>query len=185
MEIAVSKICQAFDPVAVGTRVIYEEDFMDCLEKKLPGVEFKDGVAEVSMDEALHTVTSGIAKRAFLTTSDYVVREWRGEIHCFAKRVHSAVAEHLKVIVYTKEQYTFDRQVDPTEAARVKFVDYIIVAVLASVIEEAQISSHRFVRNLAGGNSQFSPEKGYTLQEAIRHAKKIVEYEREWVTVSD
>lgn len=186
MNISVSNICSSFSENTIGTKVIHHDAFFYELKKALQSYKWpENNRGFVSLDNALYTVSSGVAIRPGLSVSDYVLREHRGEIEMFARREHAATATALNVIVYTKDAYVGDPQVDINEAIRVKDADYVVVAVLATAGPKPQLSSHRFVRNLAGGNIIYSPEQGYTLEKAIEDAKAIVAYEKEWVTVAD
>ena len=188
MKIAVSNICTAFDEVAVGTKVKGKKSFMSILEKALETYVFPDnGQGFISLPEGKETVSSGVALRSTVPSHNYFVTNWREEMEVFASRKCAAPVENLNVVVYTRIAYTLDSQVSEDEARRIRLdgATHIIVAVLASVGPKPPVSSSRFVRNLAGGNARYTAAEGYSLDEAIREAKEIVAYEKEWVTVSD
>ena len=188
MKISISNICSAFEMNTVGTKVVSRTYFMACLEEEITKAKFGDGVCVVPCDAAIVTVTCGVAKRENVPISGYVAREHRGEVILCAKRLFASTPESLNVVVYERDRYVRESQVSTEEAARIlkEEADYVIVAVLASAGEgRPPVSSHRFVRNLAGGNKDYSPENGYTLEKAIAQAKEVAEYEQNWVTVAD
>lgn len=185
MRIDWSNICNPYLPFTVGTKVVQPGAFQVMLlhalrEYAMPA----DGKGFVPLPDALPCVSCGVARRAGLRPQDYVVREWRGEVGLFAPRRYAVKATSLHVVVYTGDTYRTDAQVDAAEACRVADADYVIVAVLASAGPRSPLSSHRFVRNLAGGNTSYASEC-YTIERAVEEAKEIVTYEQEWVTVSD
>jgi len=186
MQIAVSNVVSAFDSVTVGTKVVHCNAFRTVLADALKVyTSFVQGKGFIPLNGALHTVSCGVARRAGIRVNEYIVREWRGEVALFAPRSFAAKAEALNVIVYTADAYRSDPQVNAEEAKRVEGADFVIVAVLASVGPKPPLSSHRFVRNLAGGNTSYSIEGGYSIEKAIAEAKAIAAYEQEWVTVAD
>ncbi len=185
--IVISNIVTAFADKTIGTKVIHPNAFMLAIEHAVRSYVFPtDGKGFIPLP-AVNTVSCGVGIRAGLREEDYIVRIHRGEASLFAKREYASVAESLNVVVYTAKAYCTDPQVDAAEAERVQKEggEYVIVAVLASVGPKPPLSSHRFVRNLAGGNTSFSVEQGYTLEKAIEDAKAIVAYEKDWVTVAD
>lgn len=191
--IGVSNVCTAFEKSGVGTRVLDRAHFMEGLEEAVEDHRFPiNGQATVQLDPSYfgRDVSCGVARRQDLKPDDYVVREWRGEIGLFARRRFAANVKSLPVIVYTRAAYLADPDVqkDSDEHWRVyqdATITHVIVAVRASAGPEPTVSSHRFVRNLSGGNNAYSPTAGYTLDKAIADAKAIEAYEREWVTVAD
>ncbi len=189
---AISNECKAFEATGVGTRVVSPGHFLGGLMKELKAYTFPDnGQGFIRMPATTYAdVSCGVTKRAGLTPNHYVVREWRHEVGLFARREFAAPVESLHVVIYTRVAYLADPDTlaDPNELARIErdiTVTHVIVAVLASAGPKPPVSSHRFVRNLAGGNSAYTPDTGYTLERAIADAKAIVEYEREWATVAD
>jgi hypothetical protein len=191
----------------LGGRLYTIQEFNKALLKKLESYSFpENGQGVIQFDEYLSNgnVSCGVARRVNsegipLREHAYYVREYRGEMGMFALRSYAAHPEHLFAIVYTLHAYAVDAQVSHEELVRVKTELgasllipaepdaklYVLVALLATVGPKPTISSHRFVRNLAGGNFRYSQEEGYTLEKAIEEAKAIEAYEREWITVAD
>lgn len=190
MEIANSNILTAFDAVTHGSKVLSKVGFMHELIIAINKYEFpENGQGFIPMPNALGTVSCGAARRVNLKTAEaYHIVEHRGEIMLAAHRKFAAVVTDLHAVVYTKEAYLADPQIEPEEFERIDEtmypIDYVLVAVIASA-GPSPVSSHRFVRNLAGGNSKYFPENGYTIEQAIKEAKETVEYSQGWVTVSD
>jgi hypothetical protein len=187
MKFAISSVCQAFSSGPVtGTRVTDYYKFIRLLTMKFNSCpQPSDGQYFVNLPEGIPYVSCGVARRPNIPLDGYVIRDWRGEVGLFAKRTFAAKAESLSVIVYTATAYNLDPQVSAEETKRVGDATHVIVAVLAAIGPKPTISSHRFVRNLAGGNNHYSPDTGYTLRQAIDEAKTIVDYEKEYVVVSD
>jgi hypothetical protein len=183
---AISCVCHAFNHDAVGTKVNDPGLFDRLLAQELQIYQFPaNGQGFVTLPEAVPLVSCGVARRRDIPLSGYVVRAWRGEVDLFASRRYAAKADSVHVVVYKGDVYRADPQVSAEEAERVRDAAYVIVAVLATVGPKPPLSSHRFVRNLAGGNQKYSIESGYSLEAAIEEARQIVEYEKDWITVSD
>lgn len=188
MKITVSNICSAFNEKTVGSKVVSRTYFMACLKEAIENAKFDNGVCVVPCDDATVACTSGVAKRSTVPFNGYIGREHRGEVILCAMRVYASETKSVSVVVYEKDRYVKESQVSKDEADRVEAsgADYVIIAVIASAGEgPSPLTSHRFVRNLAGGNKDFAPENGYTLEKAIEKAKEITAYEQEWIVVAD
>jgi hypothetical protein len=194
MKISVSNVCKAFEDRCVGTKVISKGDFWIRLEEAVASYEFPtNGQGFIVSPKLAETVSSGDCSREGLEEGDYIIREWRGEMMMFAKRLRptpSPGASFCAVVVYTLAAYLADPEITPEEAERVKGSDYVLVAVLGSYGPKPTLSSHRFVRNLAGGNAAFVPTMDREadldlLVRLIGTAVEIVKYERDWITVAD
>lgn len=188
MKIRISEIVTAFNDNTVGTKVINEVGFMAVLRNRVAEFVFpENGQGFVPMsDNALPFVTSGVARRADCTTDDYIVREHRGEVCMFAKRERACPVESLACIVYTAHAYLADPEVSQAERVLIMAGGYthVLVAVLASAGPRPPLSSHRFVRNLAGGNAKYQSDD-YTIETAREEAATIANYERDYITVAD
>jgi hypothetical protein len=186
LKFAVSNVCDAFDPtkVAVGSSVLNHAQFAAKLYARLDGLAMPDGTAMIDMPEAVSDVSCGVAKRSGIGVDGYHVLEWRGEVMLFARREYAAQTQSVNVLVYTAERYVNDPQVKPAEVERIGDATHVVVAVLAAAGPKPPLSSHRFVRNLAGGNPRYSPANGYTIEAAVKEAAEIAAYEQEWVTVA-
>jgi hypothetical protein len=185
MPTALSNIVTAFKVNTVGTKVLSPFTFWGCLHQALETYNFPENGQGFVPLTCLDAVSCGIGFREGRTAEDYVIREWRGEVSCFLKRQFAAKAESLAAIVYTAKAYKADPQVTQEEASLISDDHFVLVAVLASVGPKLPLSSHRFTRNLAGGNLRYTPEQGYTLEQAKKEAAEIVAYEKTWSVVSD
>ena len=194
--IDVSNICKAFYSKCVGSKVIHRAFFFEELASALGSYRMPDnGQGFISLPQALPYVSLGVTRRAELTQGDFVFREWRGQWDWFASR-RSAVPTQLNVVVYTKEAYLKDSDIDQSEFLRIEEADpiHVIVAVLASADEPSPQPSHRrFVENLAGGNARYDFQVEHmsksgmqsALQVVLDDAKAVSEYNRIWITVAD
>jgi hypothetical protein len=116
---------------------------------------------------------------------DYVLRNWRGRVQPFLKREHALPLSSCSVIVYTKQAYLNDPQIDEAEAERVNASDatHILVALLANAkgVPNAY-GTYRLVSNLAGGNNAF---ENITIEEIKEQAAASLQYEDTWCVVAD
>jgi hypothetical protein len=189
MKISHSNIVSAFASNTIGTKVTEPEAFHTVLINALRlYTDYGNGQLTVPLPLALPYVSCGIVPRKDLPLSAYVVREHRGEVGLFANRKYVVgKPKSLAAIVYTAAAYKSDPQVTKEEGLRItdEQADFVLVAVLASLGGAQGLSSQRFVRNLAGGNNRYSPDNGYTIDQAIQEAKEVEAYERDWITVAD
>lgn len=182
MKIAIADIVTCFAAVTVGTKVIAEKAFMKVLEKAISEFQIpENGQCFIGLP-CFDLVTSGVACKKSMKLDDYIHREHRGEVLSFAKRSCAAPCESLVAFVYTVEAYIDDPRVSDEEAKRVADSDYVLVCVLASAGAGCTPSIHRFVRNLAGGNSAYA---NLTADEIREAAVEVVEYDNYWITVAD
>lgn len=192
-KVVVAPIVTAFAQASVGAKVLDRGVFLRFLEAAVASYNFEiqrvPGQGVVPMPrEAFATLTSGVARREGLVPNDYVVREYREETLLFARRGKAAAVESLAAVVYTRAAYLADPEVSGNPAmagVAGEDVTHVLVTILATVGPKPPVSSHRFVRNLGGGNRAYAPDAGYTLETAIADAKAIVAYEKEWITVAD
>jgi hypothetical protein len=88
-------------------------------------------------------------------------------------------------IVYTQEAFLADPQVTAEDRQAADGYTHIIVTFLASRGPvPPPFTSHRLVRNLAGGNNDFLPGGQYASYEAfVKLAAETVAYEQAWMLV--
>jgi len=122
-----------------------------------------------------------------MTEDMFKARLHRGEpVLCLDR--NKLLLENLKVttlgcIVYTREQMLDDPQVTEEDKEEMKSggFEYALVTFLASAHDEPPaVSSHRFVRNLAGGNSSYKNKSTASL---IKECQDIVSVEQEYMRV--
>ncbi len=196
MKIEISDIVTAFNIKTIGSKVTNQRVFMDILKDRLENYEKNNfdgdeidvpGQYLITLPKyAYGCVSSGIGERT-QNPEDYVLRRYREGVSIFLKRKEFGLpVESLRVVVYTKEAYLVDPDVEEIEESKIYKSDctHVLVAILAGSVK-TELSPGRFVRNLAGGNLNCSPEHGYTLERAIEDAKKIVNYSNEYMTVAD
>ena len=197
MNIALSNLVTCFNLTTIGTKVVDRDAFMEILyaavadydftaEDSANGVVKGQGFVGLS-DEAISTLISGVGKHTH-QPEDYVVRKHRGSVGLFLKREKAETPTGVAAIVYTREAYLADPEVqeEVEEAQRIEQSDctHVLVAVLAFAGPKAPVGFVRFVKNLAGGNKAYTPES--TTHEAlIKEAKTVEEYHDTWCTVSD
>lgn len=187
IKLGISGVCKAFDDACVGTRVVStQRDFVKCA--------IADALASFNMPAngqsfiplmggICEAVYSGDDTRDGLTAKSIVVKEWRGELMMFARR-RALPATFVAAIVYTREAYFADPEVDEAERVRLGDATHVLVALLGIRGPKPGLSSMRFVRNLAGGNVSFAPgQRSY--EDFVTMVKEIVAYETSWITVAD
>ena len=216
----ISDVCSAFDTHTIGTKVTADKvEFMrvimDAVSKHDPEQDREPGQHFVMLPkEATEMVSCGVGRHTG-HQDDYVVRIHRDEPGVFLTRVNAAECTGVAVVVYTRDAYEADPQVTPERMAALDDdTAYVVVAILGFAdAPKPEVSSHRFVRNLAGGNHEYdilrlmarwdadnlpenrmletddsiarSKELERLIKEQAEHAKRVVEYEQTWCTVSD
>jgi hypothetical protein len=185
---AISDICSAFDKSTVGTKVMQKSIFLHYL-----GIAIQD--YDVKMDRTIGQHVVDLTAVAFDTVSggtgmatdnpdDYCLRTHRGKVSSYLKRPNALPVESLKVVVYTRDAYLGDPDVDETEAAKIhSHCTHVIVAVLAGA-KASKLSPYRFVHNLAGGNKDYTADK-LTVDGIIAQAKEILGDTNQYSRVAD
>jgi hypothetical protein len=190
MTILTSNICSAFTPNAIGTRVVDGDAFLNALETAVASydasVDRVPGQHFVPMPEDTYcTVSTGVGKRS-PDPQDYVIRVHRGQANLYLKREKAAPVETLAAIVYTREAYLNDPDVqrDAAEQERVSNSDasHVLVAVLASAGPKSPLTPDRFVKNLAGANCEALT---WSTDEIHEKAMEIAAYYDAWHVVAD
>lgn len=151
-------------------------------------------------------VRCGVALQEGLTAQDKHIKEYRGSDQLFALPSKAAPIESVKVLVYLIDKYLNDPDVKDNHSECQALIDekvtHVIVAVHAG---PASFSSHRLIRNIAGGNQDFVPftkldaagdlvygpggggleNDAFLLHTIITEAKATVEFEKKWIVVAD
>jgi len=156
IKIALWSKLTAFSSITVGSKVIHPEAFiaalLDALEHhdsskdRTPGQHFV--VCPSSMFEL---VASGVGLSSS-NPDDYVLREWRGEVQAFLRREKATPITFLACVVYTREAFLADSQVEEGEKD-LGDATHVLVAVLAG--DSGPVQPGRLVHNLAGGNHDY------------------------------
>ena len=190
-KVITSNICSQFSDNCVGTKVQDSERFMAVLIEAIKNHDFsKDtipGQAFLNVKDAVPFISAGVGKTLGLGVNSFVLKEYRGNVSAYLKRKHASIATNCNVVVYTKEAYLNDPDINetPGEADRIihSNADYVIVAVLSDVEGyKSVLSPYRFVMNLAGGNHL---HLNMTADEIRSQACEIANNVQNWSVVSD
>ncbi len=206
MKIARASIVSCFNAEAVvGTKVVDQEAFDALLEATVAPVDFTAQRTRCIPlpSEAIDMVSGGVGLRTE-DPEDFVIRNHRGQLHLYLKREKASKADSVAAIVYTRDAYTADPEVDEAEAARVAESTHVLVAVLASVGPRPPRCPGRFTAALAGENHDYdfltAPGGGVgggTVRAKVDvnwiarvacvrdDAKEVIEYHRKWCVVAD
>lgn len=183
----VSSVCSAFNTTTIGTKIVDFESFMAVLGE---GVEAHDhskdefpGHSPVVLPNGIPYVSAGVGERS-RNEGDFVIRTHRGTVGLFMKREKASPVESLVVIIYSREAYLSDPQVEFDEVERVarSGADHVVVAVLAGAGPRPQLTPYRFVANLAGGNKEAAT---YTADKIREMAVAIMVYDDKYCVVAD
>lgn len=187
----VSSICSSFSAETIGTKVTNTTKFCDLLADAIRGYDFTQGLvpgqALIPLDEAVPYISSGYG-RSSSDPDDYILQVHRGKVGAYLKRYRAETAIGCSVVVYTKQAYLDDPDIDedPRDAVKVREdtqVTHVIIAVLSSVHgKKSTLSPYRFVKNLAGGNHEALL---WTADEIRDKACEIAEQEDGWSVVAD
>ena len=174
------------DGSAVGSILKNPADRGTTIEIVKDAINASDGVYCMMDNQDLFL--AGNQKFSKDTPEDHFrVRMHRGEPIVCLKREQFTTPE-LKVstlacIVYTKQQMLDDPQVTQEDKAEIESggFEYGLVTFIASAHDvPAAVSSHRFVRNLAGGNAEY---KNKSTKSLIQECLDIVNVEQEYARV--
>jgi len=227
MKFAISRICSAFAATGVGTRVLDAVKFLESLtglvedhEKKIAkpakkGKESKNsdvpGQYAIEMpEEDFSLVSAGVGTRDGRTAADYVPVEHRGQVGLYLRREHAAKVAGLTAIVYTRDAYLADPEVEETEKAELGDATHVVVAVLAAAGPKPPRTPFRLLSAIGGENNEFKwlehpldhtmPGNGTDrakvnlaalrdieqgCQKIVKEAKTAIQYDRIWCVVAD
>ena len=200
IDIGHANIVTAFDEQTIGTKVLCKETILDIVAHLVAETDFQNqkepGQATLVLPEtALQYLSAGVATSSKDDRpEDFVIRKYREGCKLFLKR-SVAVAQgrcpvsSAKVVVYTRDAYLADPDVNKPEEAPEKarieastFTHIIIVFLASTGDKSSPVSAFRFVHNLAGGNNEASK---YTIEIVRQMAKEIIEYSNGHVVVAD
>ena len=195
--IMISKGLSCFSHSAIGTRVTDPSAFMQMLATEVKTFDFgaqpTPGQGFIPLPPAaVGMVSCGTGLRV-PDPEAYVPRMHRGRVELYLRRPYASTAENVFAVVYDREAYGQDPdvQADHVEVARLvaePSVRFVLIAVIASAGPKPTVSELRFVANLAGGNNSYLPrdEDVDTYHRRIsRMAKETAEYAAKWCTVAD
>lgn len=193
IRVAYSNIMTAFEEKTIGTKVVDKPNFLTVLRMSIQLHDWKNervqGQANIMLDNAAKRfVSCGVGARS-MNPDDYVLRFYRERVSAFLKREQAVKDIHtLSAIVYTVAGYLDDPDVkdDQPEKDRIVAQDptHVLVAVLATPCAEGYVTPFRYVANLAGGNKSYLPGN-VTVGELNDLAKRVIDYDKKWVTVAD
>lgn len=196
VKFAIGSELTAFQPTGVvGSKVLDHAAFLSALEKAVVELDWSKcetrGQGFVVLPESLHSAVScGEAKIAGLTKADLHPVLYREEWELFADRAKAAPVNFLGVGVYDLQAWNDDPQViERGDALAAGSATHVIVYVIAACVGNA-VSSHRLVRNLAGGNNAYKLDgtdknDAEVARRAVAAAHKAVNKERLVITVAD
>lgn len=189
MKIIASDICSALDTNTIGSKVTKTREFYEAMERAVQSYDFTaarvPGQGFIVCPELVPFVSAGVGPRS-KRPEDYVLREHRGIVTAFLKREFAAKATGCALVVYTRDAYLADPDVDHAgrEAGRIASLNptHVLVAVLAFAGPESPLPPYRLVWNLAGGNREAAT---WTVDEIHAKAKAAIDYDNAWVSVAD
>ncbi len=189
-----ANILTAFHSRTVGTKVLIPDLLTGMVLEGIGKTNFVDqkvpGQAFIMLpDAARAAVSAGVGPRSE-DPDHYVIRKWRDHVGCYLKRQYAAPVEAVAAIVYTREAYTADPEVQKDQDAMMKALfwngfskpTHVLVSVLGFAGPKAPLSPGRFVSNLAGGNKEALV---WTADEIRTMAADIVAYNDAWSVVAD
>ena len=189
MNIITANILTALESTAIGTRVTAHDEFLAVLRQAVAEHDFSSdpvpGQGFLMIEAAVPFVSAGVGQRT-ANPSDYLVRCHRGRVDAYLDRSHAAQVTGCAAIVYTRDAYLADPDVqeDLPERSRVVSAEatHILVAVLAFAGPKSPYSPYRFVANLAGSNREALLWDAETIR---AKAKEVQAYDDEWCVVAD
>ena len=157
--LAYSDILTAFDNCTIGSKVTDSNGFLKTTIEAIQAYDFEaqriPGQGFLVVPEALPFVSAGDGLRTEDPT-DYVPALHRGEVSLFLKRERAGEPKFCGLVVYTRDAYLKDPDMDDKETARILAAPctHVLVAVIVSSGPEAPLTPGRLVANLAGGNRE-------------------------------
>ncbi len=184
-------ILSAFSSTTIGTKVLDRGAFLRELAKVTetydPSGDREPGQHFVMCPEGKPFVSAGVGRRT-RNAEDFVLRNGRFGVDVYLKREKAAEVEGLAVVVYTRDAYLADPDLQkPEEAAERRRIEesdcsHVVVAVLAFAGPKSPLSPRTLVHNLAGGNHEALQ---WNVDEIHSIAKQVEGYWEEWCVVAD
>ena len=184
-----ANIVTALDSPTIGTRVTDVKSFFEVAEKAIQQFDFASpsvpGQAFIPLPEAVPFLSAGVGKRS-VNPADYTLRLYRGRVEPFLRREFAAPCDSAAIVVYTRQAYLADPDVqqDSAESSRIEASGstHVLVAVLGFAGPQAPLSPFRLVHNLAGGNRE---AQAWTADEIRAQAAASLAYDADWSVVAD
>ena len=191
ISIAPSYIWQAENTSVIGSKVGNSPAFREALTEAIASHDTSKDRAEgqhfiVLSPEAIKAsdITCGVGRKTS-NISDYVMREWRGNVDTFLKRENALPVAFCAVIVYTKSAYLADPHMSDEVRSEVEGAEstHYLVALLANAegVPNAR-SPYRLVDSLAGGNNEFAD---ISIEDVKAMAVESKAYADSWSVVAD
>jgi hypothetical protein len=190
MRVVCSNIVTAFSDSTIGTKVISPFAFWNVVRSAIAAFDWErdcriPGQAFIQINAACPYVSSGVGIAQTEPTA-YVLRTHRGRVGAYLKREFASKVTSCAVVVYTKEAYLQDPDIDETPGEDNRIMkadpDYVLTAVLAKSGEKPVLSPYRFVKNLAGGNNE---ALAWSAEEIRAKAREIASEVDMWSMVAD
>jgi len=165
--VGISNICSALDVATIGTKVIEskKQEFLSAVGSAIIRFDWATsrtpGQGVIPFPEGIPLISCGNTFVKDVKESELVGRMHRRVPRVAALRSGAGIpprppAKSCSLVIYAKEAYNGDPDVvkegDATEC------DYVIVAVLSSVVDSLPYPATVFVHNIAGGNKGFWPK---------------------------
>lgn len=188
--VEIAGVLAAFAAETIGSKVVDRESFLTQLVDEIQSHDRRkdrvSGQHYIPLPEKFKQwVSAGVGRRTD-NPDDYVLRLYRGKVSAYLRRERAVPVESVAVVVYTREAYLFDPDVqgDRREVERIESSDatHVLVAVLASAGPKSPLSPRRLVSNLAGGNREALT---WTANEIRAKAAESLKYWDEWEVVAD
>lgn len=217
VKLEVSPTCTAFSERSVGTKVLISKAvFLELLatvvegaikEDRFPknGQSFLDLPPQITVESILRC---GVAKMetvrrcaipipgsysmaaAYNLKENMHVVEWRGIPGVYAHPRTAAKTEFAAAVIYSREAYNADPDVQREDRAVTEEYTHVLVALIGTAGPKAPYSHQALVHNIAGGNTAFLPQDSVEkdmalLNKIINYAKDTEAYAKEWMVVAD
>jgi hypothetical protein len=183
----VHAFCSAFEPIAVGSRIIggSHAKVLEMIEQAIaehdPSHDLRPGQLSLCLpEEANGLVLCGVGRKTKFS-HDYHVKMHRGAPTLCLNREHSLPTEWVHATVYTKAAMLEDPQIDEQDHKMLDVHTHCLVSLRAGVGEDDPLTMYRFVSNLAGGNLNV---QDMTLAQIQQTAKEVLAGD-EFCVVSD
>ena len=191
IKLETANIVTAFLTSAIGTKVLDREAFMSVASKAVeahdPSGDRQPGQHFVMCPEGKSFVSAGVGRRT-CNAEDFILRNGHFGVEAYLKREKAAEIDGLALVVYTRDAYMADPDLQKPEEAeertRIEKSDctHVIVAVLAFAGPKSPLPPATFVHNLAGGNHEATQ---WNADEIHNLAQQVEAYWNEWCIVAD